>query len=190
MDYFGRAEVERSSGYGKPDGRSKGARMRRQDREVNDIKVIQEILDMCKTASIAMVDDKVPYVVPLSYGYEIKDNILYIYFHCAKEGRKTDILKRNNRVCFTIFNEGEPLYAKEPCNSGYYYSSIIGNGVAEFIENPADKRHALGKMFAHQSGKNVEFTEAQADSVCVFKIVAKDYTGKQKNLNSPYVSPV
>jgi len=152
--------------------------MRRKDREVNDIKVITGILDMCKTASVAMVDHDVPYVIPLSYGYEIKDGVLILYFHCAKEGRKMDILKRDNRVCFTVFNEGEPLYAETPCNFGYHYSSIIGNGVVEFIENSADKRDALSKMFAHQSGKDAEFTEAQADSVCVFKITAKDYTGK------------
>lgn len=154
--------------------------MRRKDREVSDSKVITEILDMCKTASVAMVDGNVPYVIPLSYGYEIKDSTLILYFHCAKEGRKTDILKRDSRVCFTIFNEGKPLYAEKPCNSGYYFSSIIGNGVVEFIEKSSDKQYALSRMFEHQSGRKVEFTEAQADSVGVFKIVSRDYTGKQK----------
>lgn len=154
--------------------------MRRKDREINDIKTITSILDMCKTASIAMIDSDVPYVVPLSYGYEMKENILILYFHCAREGRKIDILKCNNRVCFNIFNEGEALFDETPCNSGYYYSSIIGNGVVEFIENPVEKRYALSKMFAHQSGRHVEFTDTQADSVCVFKIIVKDYIGKQK----------
>ena len=154
--------------------------MRRKDREINDVKEIINILDMCKTASVAMLDGDVPYVVPLSYGYEIRDNILVLYFHCAKEGRKIDILQCNNRVCFTIFSEGEPIHTENPCNCGYYYSSIIGNGVVEFIEKPDDKKYALSKMFAHQSGRDIEFTETQADSVCVFKIVAEDYTGKQK----------
>ncbi|MDE6699351.1 MAG: pyridoxamine 5'-phosphate oxidase family protein, partial [Lachnospiraceae bacterium] len=70
--------------------------MRRKDREINDIKTITSILDMCKTASIAMIDSDAPYVVPLSYGYEMKENILILYFHCAKEGRKIDILKCND----------------------------------------------------------------------------------------------
>lgn len=153
--------------------------MRRADRAVKDQSGIIEILDMCKTASVAMMDKDVPYVVPLSYGYEIKEDVLILYFHCAKEGRKIDILSRNNEVCFTIFNEGQPLYAETPCNSGYSYSSIIGNGVVEFIEDSAEKRYALGKMFAHQSGKNVEFTEKQADSVSVFRITVKEYTGKR-----------
>lgn len=154
--------------------------MRRKDREVSDILTLTNILNKCKTASIAMIDGDMPYVIPLSYGYEITEGSLLLYFHCAKEGRKLNILHANNKVSFTIFDEGEPLHADTPCNSGYYYSSIIGNGTVEFIEDSAEKRHGLSLMYANQSGKNVEFTDAQADSVCVFKIISRDYTGKQK----------
>ena len=154
--------------------------MRRKDREVSDIKEIIKILDTCKTASIAMVDDGIPYVVPLSYGYEIIDDKLILYFHSAMEGRKIETMKRNNMVCFTIFSEGEPLYAETPCNSGYYYSSIIGNGVVEFLEKKEEKAEALRKMFLHQAGRDVTFTEAQTASVCVFKVVSKDFTAKRK----------
>lgn len=62
----------------------------------------------------------------------------------------------------------------------YYYSSVIGDGVASFIEDSAGKQYALQKMFAQQAGKVIEFTEEQADSVCVFQIVSKTYTGKRK----------
>lgn len=154
--------------------------MRRKDREITDIRTITAILDKCKTACIAMTDGNLPYVVPLSYGYEIEEYTLILYFHCAREGRKLDILKSNNNVCFTIFDEGEPLHADTPCNSGYYYSSIIGSGAVTFVEDAADKRYALNKMFAQQTGRNVPFTDAQADCVCIFKITSKDYTGKQK----------
>lgn len=155
--------------------------MRRQDRAVTELSEIKNILDRCKTASVAMIDKDIPYVLPLSYGYELQDDgSLVLYFHGAKEGRKIDVLKQNNQVCFTIFSEGEPLHAEVPCDSGYYYASIIGNGVAEFIEDSAEKRFALAKMFERQTGRQVQFTEGQASSVCVFKIVSKDYTGKQK----------
>ena len=83
--------------------------MRRKDREVTKQSEIAQILDMCKTACIAMDDEGEPYAVPLSYGYEWKGDDLILYFHCAKEGKKLEILKRNNRVCFTIFSEGELL---------------------------------------------------------------------------------
>lgn len=154
--------------------------MRRKDRKVNDQKTIISILDMCKTASIAMIDQDASYVIPLSYGYEIKDDILVLYFHCAKEGRKIDVLKSNNKVSFTIFHEGEASFSEIPCNSGYYYSSITGDGTAEFIENTEDKRYALNKIFIQQFGKDIAFTDTQANSVCIFKIIAKNYIGKRK----------
>lgn len=158
--------------------------MRRKEREITAVNEIIDILDTCKTACIAMIDKNAPYIVPLSYGYELKTDSLVLFFHCAKEGRKLDILKCNNKVCFTIFSEGEPVYAETPCNSGYYFSSIIGNGTVEFIENSNEKRYALQKMFANQAGRKVEFTDAQSDLVCVFKIISTDYTGKRKTFKT------
>ena len=156
--------------------------MRREDRKVTDIRGINEILLRCKTCHIAMVDDGEPYVVPLSYGYRIVgENVLELYFHSASEGRKLDILKRNDSVCFEISYEGEPIRSETPCDSGYYYASVIGFGKAVFIEGAADeKREALSIMFRHQTGKDVTFTDEQAGSVCVFKIVSSDYAGKKK----------
>ena len=155
--------------------------MRRTDREVNDIGGIEEILRLCKACHVAMVDNGTPYVVPLSYGYRIlADNVLELYFHSALEGRKLDILKNNNNVCFEMAHEGEPAQYETPCSSGYYYSSIIGFGQAEFIEDADEKCKALSIMFSHQTGREVTFTAEQAQSVCVFKIVSNDFTGKKK----------
>lgn len=154
--------------------------MRRKDREVAGAEGIRKILDSCKTACVSMVDGDTPYVVPLSYGYDLEDGRLVLYFHCAKQGRKVDVLKKNPKVCFAVFHEGEPVHADTPCNSGYYFSSVIGNGTAEFIENPEEQQYALRAMFAHQTGEDVEFTEQQAAAVHVFKIVSHDFTGKRK----------
>ena len=155
--------------------------MRRKDREVTDIGGIEEILRQCKTAHIAMVDDGAPYVVPLSYGYQILDgNVLELYFHSALEGRKLDVLRKNNKVCFEMSYEGEPVHSETPCNSGYYFASVIGFGEAVFIEDADGKCEALSIMFKHQAGKDITFIAEQAKGVCVFKIVSTDFTGKQK----------
>lgn len=154
--------------------------MRRKDREVTQKEELIEILDSCKTACIAMIDGDIPYNVPLNYGYEFKGDDLILFFHCAKEGRKIDIIKNNNRVCFALFSEGEPIHAETPCSSGYYYSSIIGNGTAQFIEDMDEKKHALKMLVKQQMQVETEFTDAQADTVCVFKVISKDYSGKRK----------
>ena len=156
--------------------------MRRADREVTDVKGVDETLQKCKTCHVAMVDNGAPYVVPLSYGYRIIDeNVLELYSHSALEGRKLDILKSNNMVCFEMSYEGEPIHSDVPCNSGYYFESVIGFGKVEFIEGSVEEKcEALSVMFKHQSGKDVVFTAEQANSVCVFKIISTDFTGKKK----------
>jgi nitroimidazol reductase NimA-like FMN-containing flavoprotein (pyridoxamine 5'-phosphate oxidase superfamily) len=155
--------------------------MRRKDREVTSINEIEEILIQCKTCHIAMVDDGAPYVVPLSYGYKIlDDSSLELYFHSALEGRKLDILRKNNKVCFEMAYEGEPVHSGTPCNSGYYFASVIGYGEAVFIDDVDKKCAALSIMFKHQSGRDVTFKAGQARSVCVFKIISSDFTGKRK----------
>ena len=155
--------------------------MRRKDREIIDIYGIEEILRHCKTCHVAMVDRGLPYVVPLSFGYRILDgNVLELYFHSALEGRKLDILRRNNKVCFEMANEGEPVFSENPCNSGYYFASVIGDGEAVFIDNTGEKCRALSVLYKHQTGKDYEFTTEEAETVCVFKITSTDFSGKRK----------
>jgi nitroimidazol reductase NimA-like FMN-containing flavoprotein (pyridoxamine 5'-phosphate oxidase superfamily) len=159
--------------------------MRRKDREVTDIYGIEDILKLCKTCHVAMVDNGMPYVVPLSYGYKIiKGSVLELYFHSAPEGRKLDVLKRNNKVCFNMAQKGEPVHSDNPCKAGYYYSSVIGFGEVTFMESDDDKSEALSFIVKHQSGKDVRFTPEQTKGVCVFKIISKEFTGKKKKKGS------
>jgi len=155
--------------------------MRRKDREVKGKNEIEEIIRQCKTCHVAMIDDGTPYVVPLNFGYKFtNDNVLELYFHSALEGRKLDILKRNNNVCFEISYEGEFVYGETFCNSGYYFSSIIGYGEVIFIQDVIEKCKALSIIFKHQTGKDVVFNDSQSESVCVYKIISTDITGKRK----------
>ncbi len=64
--------------------------MRRQEREIRDEAEIQEILEKGLVCRLGLYDGQYPYVVPLNYGYRNG----CMYFHCAREGRKIDILKR------------------------------------------------------------------------------------------------
>ena len=155
--------------------------MRRKDKQVTDIHQIKRILDGCKTCHLAMVDNGSPYVIPLSYAYTLCGETLSLFFHSAKEGRKIGILKENNTVCFVMSNEGDSLIDEEmPCNSVRYFSSVLGEGTAQFVEDANEKCHALALLMKHQANVDVTFTPAQAESVCVFKVISTDFTGKMK----------
>ena len=62
--------------------------MRRKDREVTNPEEIESILRRCRVCRIAMQDEEGLYILPLSYGYEMDNGCLTLYFHGAKEGRK------------------------------------------------------------------------------------------------------
>ncbi len=156
--------------------------MRRKDREVTDTAEIEEIIKGCKTCHVAMALEGEPYVVPLSFGYERKGETLTLYFHSAKEGKKLDILHKNSRVCFEMAVEGELIHTQIPCNSGYYFSSVMGKGDVEFVEDPEEKRHALSLLMKHQAGRDIVFGEKQAETVCIYKICTRDFGGKKKAL--------
>lgn len=154
--------------------------MRRKDREVSNFEDIRSIIEKCKVCHLAMVDKGMPYVVPLSFGYKIDENELTLYFHSAKEGRKTDILHENDAACFEMMSEGKLGIVENPCRSGYFFESVIGFGRVEFIENVNEKCEALSRLMRQQTNQNFSFTPEQANTVCVFKIVSKDFTGKKK----------
>ena len=148
---------------------------------MDDRKGIEEIILKCRTCHVAMADGGMPYVVPLSFGYRFTgDHTLELYFHSALAGKKLDILKKNSNVCFEMSNEGEPENAETPCDSGYYFSSVIGYGEAVFLEDVAEKCDGLSQIVKHHTGRPVEFDAGQVKNVCVFKIVSKSFTGKQK----------
>ena len=69
--------------------------MRRKDREVTDLGAIGRIIGDCKVLRLGMVDGRRPYVVPMNFGFDLRDGVLELYCHSALEGRKIEILRRN-----------------------------------------------------------------------------------------------
>ncbi len=72
--------------------------MRKKEKQINDIAGIEDVLSRALVCRLALCENDRPYIVPLCFGYE--DNALY--FHCAQQGKKLDILRKNNNVCFEV----------------------------------------------------------------------------------------
>lgn len=157
--------------------------MRRKDREVTDIQEINRIIAGCRVCHVAMAVQGMPYLVPMNFGYELENNVLTLYFHSAKEGKKIDVLKENANVWFEMCIEGEPEYVKEtPCRSGFSYQSVMGSGKMVFVTDAGEKCKGLSLLMKQIVNAEVVFNEAQADTVSVLKLVSKDFTGKKKTV--------
>ena len=63
--------------------------MRRFEREVVDYKLIEAMLQEMNIINVGMNDeDGFPYVVPMSFGFEMTDPHLNVYTHFMKAGKK------------------------------------------------------------------------------------------------------
>ena len=154
--------------------------MRRSDREIKDKEKIERIIDSCYCLRIGLWDGKEVYMVPLNFGYVIKNDTYRFYFHGAKEGRKVDILKKNNEVGFEMDTNYQLHEAKEACNFSAGYQSIIGTGIVSFVEDKEEKIAALKQIMLHVSGtKQWELKEEMLQAVNVFQLDVKKISCKE-----------
>ncbi len=149
--------------------------MRRSEKEIKSREEIEAVLQKAAVCRIGLCDGNIPYVVPVNFGYKDKR----LYFHSAKEGRKLDVIRRNNNVCFEIDTDQEFIKAEKGCNWSLKYRSAIGNGKAEIIEDAAEKIAALKIIMAHYSDEKYEFSEADAARVAVIRVDVESLSGKK-----------
>ena len=156
--------------------------MTRRELEIKDESEIREILDRAKVVHVGMVDGDEPYVVPMNYGYTYLDGKLTLYMHGATKGRKLDVMQANPKVFFEIDCDLEPFEGSVACQYGISYSSVMGRGTAEILENPQDKMAGLTYLMKTQTGKDFEFNERLVSAVSVFRVNVSDFTAKHRPL--------
>ena len=120
--------------------------MRHPDREITDIHEIAKVFDRADTIRIAMHGGDYPYVVPVSFGWEMEDGRIAVYFHGARTGMKYDLLRQDPRVCV----EADVLNAYVPNGDSYTadYESAIGFGKAESLSG-AEAVHGMKLLLRH-----------------------------------------
>ena len=99
--------------------------MRLREKEITDRGEIEELLKSKNVCHFGMCDGAFPYVLPTTYGYA--DGHLYI--HSSKRGRKIEVLKGNNRVCFTVDTGHELVQGplETSCKSTIRFKSVVGD---------------------------------------------------------------
>ncbi len=155
--------------------KAKKFHLRRKDKEIANIDEIEKIIRKAQVCRLGLVDGDEPYVVPVFFGYE--KNALY--FHCAPEGRKIELLKRNNKVCFEIDTDVEIIATERACGFTAKYRSVIGVGRAHILESDKDKIHGLNMLMKQYAEGEFSFPKAKVDQALVVRIDIESVTGKQ-----------
>lgn len=156
--------------------------MTKREREVTDQAEILKMLDTCKVVHLGLVDDGMPYIVPMNYGYEMIDGKLVLYIHGARTGYKMDVIRKNPVCCFEMECNVAPFEGKIACQYGTVYESVMGRGVVEILEDPEEKIHAMTVLMKTQTGKDFTFNEKLVSIVSVMRIPVSEYTAKRRPL--------
>jgi hypothetical protein len=138
--------------------------MRRKEKEVKNLSEIKTILATAKYVTIAMCRGGEPYLVTLSHGYDEKRNA--IYFHCARDGKKIDILTDNNLVWGQALEDRG--YSDGNCD--HLFASVHFRGRVSFVEDEAEKRHALATMIRQLEKEPDKVMVAQVTDGSVAKV--------------------
>lgn len=152
--------------------------MRLKEKEITDRNEIEEMLKREKVCRFAMCDGDTPYVLPTTYGYA--DG--HMYFHSSKQGRKMDVLRENNRVCFVVDTGHELVQGPldTSCKSTIKFKSVIGTGRAKMVEDPAEKRKAMDVIMAQMfGGAGFKYTEEGVRDMAIIRVDIESLTGKK-----------
>ncbi len=148
--------------------------MRRNDKEITDKDIIQEILIKSNICRIAFFDDEYPYVVPMNYG--LKGDALY--FHCALAGKKIDLINKNNKVGFVIEQNHELLKGDISCKWTTKYRSIIGKGNIEIITDFDAKKDGLDIIMQHHGKHDNAYSPNMVNKVLILRLNIIEISGK------------
>jgi len=150
--------------------------LRRKDREIKSREEIEAIIQKALVCRLGMADESGPYIVPLSFGY--RDG--FLFFHSAKEGKKLNILRKNNKVCFEMDTDHEVVKSEKACDWGMKYKSVIGFGNAFVVEDIESMKAALDVIMAHYSAGSFEYDVKKLERTVAIKVEIESMTGKKK----------
>lgn len=151
--------------------------MRKAEREIKDFNEIIDVLNRADTIRLGINGNPYPYVVPLSFGYEVNDGKITIYIHGAAEGFKHELLANDNHVCVEadIFHR----YVKTEYSVTTEYESIIGFGTAEIVVDD-EAAKGMDLLLAHCGFTGYEYDKSVLSVVRIIRIELSDITGKRR----------
>ncbi len=152
--------------------------MRRNEKAIQSNEEMTAILRKVNFVTIAMCDGNEPYLVTLSHGYDESKNC--IYFHCAQEGKKIDILKENN----IVWGQALQDHGYDTGECDHHYATVHFKGRVTFIDDIKEKRQALIVMIRQleaepQTVVDRQISEQSLKRVNIGRIDIEYMTGKK-----------
>ena len=129
----------------------------RQSRELSQDE-IERFLRERSYGRLGLCLENEPYIVPIAYGYEQSK----IYFHSARQGKKLNFIKRNNRVCFEVDEWGKG------------WASVICYGRVSLRDDVEAKKKCLALL----TGREINEEHLRDIRACIGIIEVEEITGR------------
>jgi nitroimidazol reductase NimA-like FMN-containing flavoprotein (pyridoxamine 5'-phosphate oxidase superfamily) len=154
--------------------------MRRKEREITKISEIESIISKSDVCRIAIANENMPYIVTMNFGYS-GGKAPSLYFHCAREGRKLDMMRQNNFVCFEMDTDHSIYKGEKGCEWGMNYSSVVGYGRISIVEDIAERLAGLNHIMNHYGGSGLySYDEKVLARTTILKLEISEMSGKRK----------
>jgi uncharacterized protein len=151
--------------------------MRRHEKSISETDIIEDIIRRSDVCRIALSNENIPYIVAMNFGYCSSPSVLY--FHCANEGRKLEMIKQNSLVCFEMDTDHKIYTGKKGCDWGMRYSSVVGYGNITIISEEEAKKEGLDFIMRHYGGENeYNYNEETLKKTTLLRLDITEMSGK------------
>ena len=154
--------------------------MRRKDREIKDFEEQLAIIKKCDVIRIALNDGEYPYIVPMNFGVDVQGGQVFFYMHCATEGKKLDLIRKDNRAFFEMDCGHNFILYEERMSCTMGFESVMGRGRLEFVPEE-EKFTALKILMRQYHAEDFKFNTDMIKVTEVLRLTVEEMTGKRRN---------
>jgi len=152
--------------------------------QITDREEIKSILDNAAICRLGFSEQGIPYVIPINYGYTYENDIITLFFHSGREGRKLEIIKTNPIVCFEADTVQRLNPEEDPGGNAIKWESIIGTGTIEDVTDFDEKKFMLGNMMKIFKKYNPYYkpnplTDSRIINIKMLKLVLDEFKAKR-----------
>jgi nitroimidazol reductase NimA-like FMN-containing flavoprotein (pyridoxamine 5'-phosphate oxidase superfamily) len=152
--------------------------MKEDYRPVVDNKRCEDMLKGTYHGVLVMCSDNKPYAVPMNHGY-VQGRFI---FHCAKEGRKLDVIRANPLVTYVVKNyygTDEDFQDSMRCHG--QWESVIASGRAHVVEEREALEEAFKSFMAYYDKPDYKVTDKACENTGAIIIDVDEMTARRES---------
>ncbi len=141
---------------------------------------MENIISRCQVSHLALSDPHGhPYALALNFGYQ-PCSPPTLYFHCARKGKKLDLIRLNPKAAFIIDRPLQLVTGPMACDWGMNYESVMGTGSITIVTDPQERKRGLDIIMAHYGNSSPAYAPESLEQTVAMKFTITVMTGKRK----------